>query len=168
VSTWSALPPSGNLLGQRAKVSDGLGLCVAVWDGTAWRVSPDADTGWLRWSSFANGWTAQGGYAYLRRNGMVVRMYADLTFPATWNGIVRANAFPGFGVSPGLSGWSAQQLRSTLITTESGVPRTANAMAVGPAAGFWFRILGAAITSSRSIGQLDYYTDDAWPTVAPA
>ena len=44
-ATWAALPASGNWPGRTVHVLDGLGLCLAVWDGSAWRVDAQSDTG---------------------------------------------------------------------------------------------------------------------------
>jgi hypothetical protein len=67
---------AGNTLGRKIRVTSGLGLCVAVWNGTAWVVAPESDTGSRDVSaSLVNGWTIVGvsdGLARVRRIGNLV------------------------------------------------------------------------------------------------
>ena len=69
-ATWAALPASGNWPGRRVHVLDGLGLCLAVWDGAGWRVDEQSDTG-QHLATPANGWT---GPLRIRRTGSWVQV----------------------------------------------------------------------------------------------
>lgn len=117
VANWAALPPTGNSDGDKRRVTAGIGLLVAEWAGTAWRVSPESDTGWYALAP-KNGWTA--GLLRVRRVGYWIffELYNVNGTAATANQI--SNPLPA-GINTGGNGtampvFNAATLGRLLIT----------------------------------------------------
>ena len=150
VPTWASLPPTGTLVGQQVRVSDGLGLCVAVWTGTKWVVDPVSDTGWYP-LTLINGWT---GSLHIRRQGYHVQLghavHGNLSGSGSTATAPVAPLGPGwkppfavvFHILIGGGVWGALTVayQGTVTLTQGGV---ANVSTLHP-------------------------TGDAWPTAAPA
>jgi hypothetical protein len=161
VATWSALPASSNWLGRKIKVSDGLGLCVAVWNGTAWVIAPESDTGWHEVPALINGWT-KTEFKLRRRGASVQFRVQGLTGVATW---VKPYTLP--------TGWVAE-------TSNAPFGYLFREAAASGKIG-WFDIITSSFASRG--GFIDgtawaanflaspsglYATSDPWPTTAPA
>lgn len=59
---WADLPSTGNYQGRKFRVTSGLGVCVALWNGTAWVVAPESDTGWQDAITTAGGVVTKGAF----------------------------------------------------------------------------------------------------------
>jgi hypothetical protein len=152
VPTWSALPPTGNTLGRKVKVLDGLGLCVAVWSGTAWVVAPESDTKDLP-VSLLNGWTAS--FAALRRTGPTVWLLLTSASGAAATADVLYNPPAGLRTARILNG---PVFKEAVPATQGVLNITSTAITV---------FVGARATYTGIRCQIPFTTGDAWPTVAP-
>jgi hypothetical protein len=145
VTLLADLPATGNWLGRRIRVTSGLGLQMMVWNGTAWIVGPESDTGVQTVSTLLNGWT---GSLKLRRIGAMVSIGGDLTY-GTANTIY---SLP--------SGWQA-----TLSTFSSAV-RSATSGALAPVlAVITVNLYG--VSANTYAVNITWHTGQAWPTTAP-
>ena len=171
VSTWSLLPAAGNYPGRRIEVADGLGLCVALWDGSAWRVAPESDTGWQTVSSwdaagvvtgkpFGAGWAPRAGTAgkyWLRRTGSEVNAHinqvqADVLNPSTM-----------FPTSAGFAPYMNIPLTiSVLAVTFPGLVLAYTSAGITCGGG---QTIPAGTVFSEGIARVS--CDVAWPTTAP-
>jgi len=130
-----------------------------VWNGSAWIVDLNSDTGWLAVNArVANGWTVGPGGIAIRRIGNQVGHQYDLTVPTTWNAVV-ALAVP--------AGFTPRGLSINQAYSESGVPRAGTAIDITNSGTLWWRALGTAVATGRILGEIWTTTSDAWPTVAP-
>jgi hypothetical protein len=158
-ATLGALPSSGNWAGRTFRVTAGIGIQVMVWNGAAWIVDTNADTGWLNIGArIANSWTLGPGGFYIRRIGNQVGHQYDLTVPVTWNAVVSLVVPPGF---------TPRGLSITYAFSESGTPRAGTTMTFSNSQTLWTRALGTTVASGRILGELWTTTTDAWPTVTP-
>ena len=143
VATWGALPPTGNWPGRRVRVLGGLGLCLAVWDGTTWLIDAQSDTG--RWTiPPINGWTAT------RSSVHRVGHRVSLGVEGLAAGSGDSHALP--------AGWRHEHSQRFVVVTSTN------------AVGNVFLLVSRVVPVTLPIGnfELEWPTANAWPTTPPA
>lgn len=169
VANVAALPtPGSSWPGRRCRVTAGLGLHIALFDGTAWVVDPASDTGWQTLTPPAGNVTS--GTVKIRRVGKDVLWAAD-------NAVLLA----GTGVLQLTQGIIALGFRNELPVNRAGQMLRQNnttliqQVAVPTNVLYWIAEINAitgAGTGTRPPaiginGVVTCTTADAWPTVAP-
>lgn len=165
-TTWASLPLTDNFVGRKMKVSAGLGLCVALWDGAAWKVAPESDTGWRNVTIDTPALFQTIAVCRMRRVGNTVQYQARMT---AGTGTITGQA-ANVKVSKTVPlGWYAQEYTylPNISRTDGTVLQVAH-LSTNNTIDIW----GVAATPVWSAGhilafEIRWDTADPWPTVAP-